>query len=279
MPLAFPRLWRLASINNITELHLADHSSLDALTDQLPAGFYTTFRTYANCTRALDLEKHLNRLYQPVRSPKVTRLELRALLLLLLDQFTNEARLRLIMTTLGSLFVAIEDLVPLPTEIYANGVRVATTDLEREHPRLKSTSFIRRSALQRKQITGKDVFELLLVSNGLILEGLTSNFFYVKAGVLGTALKDVLLGVTRRIIIRLARQLEISLKFSPLRCDQLSLISEAFITSSSRAVVPVVRINDHPVGQGTPGPVTRKLSKCYESYVINHAESISKRRQ
>ena len=56
--------------------------------------------------------------------------------------------------------------------------------------------------------------------------------------------------------------------------DQLPAALEAFITSSSRGIVPVVRIDDLTVGQGSPGPVTRELMAAYESYVLERAERI-----
>lgn len=171
--------------------------------------------------------------------------------------------------------MAIEPLRPLPAEIYLRGVKVVTTGIERQNPRLKSTSFISASQNARKQIAGSDIFEALLVRNGLIMEGMTSNFFYVLRGRLGTARKDILLGVTRRTVLRVARGSGISILYRPLKREQVPALEEAFITSSSRGIVPVVRIDGTIVGEGSPGSVTKELSNAYDEYVIRHAELIS----
>jgi branched-chain amino acid aminotransferase len=103
---------------------------------------------------------------------------------------------------------------------------------------------------------------------------MTSNFFYVRGGVLYTAQRDVLLGVTRTMVIRAARGREVDVRYGALKLSQLSDVSEAFITSSSRGVVPVIQIDDVKVGQGSPGKVTRRLMRTYEEYVLSHAEKI-----
>ena len=181
-------------------------SSLDAVTRQLPDGYYSTFRTYDGCRRVLGLKAHLRRLYDPVTSPEVSASFLRRQLNLLLEHFApDEARVRVIMTKQGKVYVAAEPLKPLSAEIYENGVRVETTQIHRDSPRLKSTAFIGASNSERKHIAQEGIFEALLVKNGKILEGMTSNFFYVKDNILYTAQHGILLGVTRRTVIHLAR--------------------------------------------------------------------------
>jgi branched-subunit amino acid aminotransferase/4-amino-4-deoxychorismate lyase len=64
------------------------------------------------------------------------------------------------------------------------------------------------------------------------------------------------------------------LKYQPLKRDQLEMIDEAFITSSSRGIVPVIQIDHVTIGQGSPGPVTNQLIIAYEEYVIQRAEKI-----
>ncbi|MCI0607494.1 MAG: aminotransferase class IV [Anaerolineae bacterium] len=292
-----------------------DATSLDSVTRQLPDGYYSTFRTYDECTRVLGLKSHLRRLYDPVSTPEVNASELRRGLITLLEPFRpDEARVRVIMTKQGQLYVAIEPLTPLPPEIYDNGVRVETTEMQRHSPRLKSTAFIGTSEAERKHIAQEGIFEALLVKNGRILEGMTSNFFYVKdtraersderssrsvdeaqvahqtrasstglrlalspsaqRDVLYTAQRDVLLGVTRRTVIRLAQGRGLEVKYQPLKLDQISDVREAFITSSSRGVVPVIQIDEATIEQGRPRQITRMLMSAYDEYVLEHAEKI-----
>lgn len=282
------RAWHITS-KQAEQIEFPEKSSLDSITRQLPEGFYSTFRTYAQGSRVIGLNAHLRRLYQPVKSPDVDQAILREQLTLLLKNYQHEARVRMMMTKQGQLYVAIEPLKQLPREIYEMGVRVETIEMSRESPRLKSTAFISASQDERKHIAREGMFEALMVKNGKILEGMTSNFFYIKEvprperseersfsalRVLCTARRDVLLGVTRRTVIRVARGMGLDLKYQPLRRDQLEIAREAFLTSSSRGIVPVIQIDRVTVGEGRVGGITRQLSAAYEAYVLEKAEEI-----
>lgn len=254
-----------------------DASSLDEVTRLLPDGYYSTFRTFDGCRRVLGLDAHLQRLYEPVSSPRVNESLLRRQLRALLEPYPpEEARVRAIMTKQGEVYVAIEPLKPLPRDVFEKGVQVETVELRREHPHLKSTTFIMRSDSERKHIAQEGIFEALLVKDGKILEGMTSNFFYVlrRDAYVCTAQDDILLGVTRQTVIDILRGRGLEIKYQPLKLEQVSTADEAFITSSSRGIVPVVKIDNMTIGQGRPGPVTKQLIEAYETYVIEKAEKI-----
>ena len=281
------RTWKIDH-TTIDEIYFPDPSSLDAITRQLPDGFYSTFRTYDGCTRVIGLTAHLRRL------PKVDASSLRRSLLSLLESFRpGEARVRVMMTKLGGLYVSIEPLKLLPQEVYEKGVRVETTTIQRDSPRIKSTTFISASDKERKHIAELGIFEALMVKNGRILEGMTSNFFYIlraersderqretkskraqREVILYTAQRDILLGVTRTMVLRAARGRGVDVRYQPLRLDQLSAVDEAFITSSSRGIVPVVQIDETRVGRGSIGRITKMLMHAYDEYVLKHAEVI-----
>jgi len=267
------RTWKITK-TKLDEIHFDDEASLDAVTRQLPDGFYSTFRTYDACTRVIGLSAHLRRL------PTADASLLRPSLLLLLQPFLpDEARVRVMETRSGEVYIAIEPLKLLPREVYENGVRVETAAIQRINPRIKSTTFIAASDAERKHIAQEGIFEALLVKNGRILEGMTSNFFYVaQVGNLrcvGTARKDILLGVTRSMVIRAARGRDVEVRYRALKLDQLSGVKEAFITSSSRGVVPVVQIDDVVIEEGRVGQITIELMRAYEEYVLSHAEKIA----
>jgi branched-chain amino acid aminotransferase len=206
--------------------------------------------------------------------PVVSSEVLRSRLAKVLGDYPDEARIRLVLTKSGEIYIALTPLSPLPPEIYLHGVKVVTSEVQRESPRLKSTAFIAASQNIRTQIAGSEVFEALLVQNNAILEGMTSNFFYIKEGVLGTARKNILLGVTRRSVIRVIRESGFSILYHPLKREQVPALSEAFLTSSSRGIVPIIQIDDTPVREGIPGQITKTLMRGYQDYVRSHAELI-----
>lgn len=258
--------------------------SADELTRQLPQGFYTTFRTLAGGTKVLDLASHLKRLYQPAQEqgirPIISVQGLRSLIGQLAgERSPNESRIRLIMSASdfpGTVYVLIEPFQSPNPSIYREGVHVICRALERATPRLKSTRFIEISQSAR-QLVQADIFEVLMMRRGYILEGMTSNFFYIRNGNLGTARREVLLGVTRRTVLQVARGSGFSIFYRPMKWEQLPALAEAFLTSSSRGIVPIVQIDDVTVGEGIPGPITKKLMDGYTSYVMRHAERIDPR--
>jgi branched-chain amino acid aminotransferase len=266
----------------IHELTLADMSSLDAVSRQLPQGLYSTFRTYADKTKVLGFGMHLRRLYDPLAAlavnPAVSPLELRSALREVLKNYAvGEVRVRISLSTTesaGKVFLALEPLQAPAETVYQRGVRVVLSPVERKNPRLKTTSFIGSSAEARKSILMNDVYEALMVRNSCILEGLTSNFYAVKNGTIITARDGVLLGVTRRYVLRLARAHGIGLEYRPLRVEELPEIDEAFITSSGRGVVPVTEIDGQPVKAGQVGEIARLLRRAYDEYVLQKAEKI-----
>jgi len=217
-------------------------------------------------------------LFKPARSqdikPSVRPEELRRILAGTLQGFTDEARVRLILSKNGEIYLVLTPLKTLPQEVYRNGVKVITTNVHRESPRLKSTSFIADSESIRRQIATSDVFEALLLRKDSILEGVTSNFFYVKDGCLGTARNRILLGVTRRTVIKVGRGIGLGVIYRLLQREQIPEVDEAFLTSSSRGIVPIIQIDQVTIGKGGPGEITRQLIEVYNDYVVRHAEVV-----
>jgi branched-subunit amino acid aminotransferase/4-amino-4-deoxychorismate lyase len=172
------------SLQNTVEVETSA-STLDGMTAALPVGFYTTFSTLAAGTKVLGLQTHLDRLFIPAKDmglkPAVDEKFLRAKIAEIVQaNLPNESRVRLILTKdEGRVYVAFQPFITPPQEIYENGVHVITSDVSRTDPRIKGTDFISKSAEQRKLVTG-DVYEILLVHNGKILEGMTSNFYAVQ---------------------------------------------------------------------------------------------------
>jgi branched-chain amino acid aminotransferase len=186
----------------------------------------------------------------------------------------QEARVRLILDTSkepGEIYILLQELWALPPEVYQEGVRVSISRGSRKKPLLKQTTYIGESASERKRLSA-EIFEILLTHNGRILEGITSNFFYIRDSELGTAGRGVLSGVTREAVLTIARQAGIRVRYKALTLREIPEIDEAFITSSSRGVVPVVQIADQLVRNGRVGKTTKRLMNLYEQQISDIAE-------
>ena len=269
------------SRSSIEQLHF-DLLDFDSITMELPPGLYTTFRTYAERTKVIGLRAHLNRLYLPAKAEDIAVVQNQALFRETLTDMLKslqpyEARVRLILDMskeAGEIYVLLQPLRTLPSEVYRDGVRVDISIGNRGKPSLKQTAFIAESSFERKRLGG-EIFEILLTHNGRILEGMTSNFFYVRGGELYTAGRGVLSGVTRQTVITIARQAGIRVRYKALTLREIPEIDEAFITSSSRGVVPVAQIIDQPVGNGKVGETTKQLISLFEQKISSVVESIT----
>jgi D-alanine transaminase len=113
-------------------------------------------------------------------------------------------------------------------------------------------------------------FEAVMVRNGFITEGTSSNFFAVKDGVLWTypAGNLILKGITRTIIMeRLAKDLALHILEKPFAPNFIDGAAEAFLCGTSTEIMPVVNVNGKKVGDGLPGPLTRRLQQAYRQLI------------
>lgn len=278
MALAGVRTFRLDR-QGLCEMNVPGET-LDQVSLHLPAGTYTTFRTYQG-NRFLRLNCHLARLEnsnQLLGHPiPVAQEPIRHALaeILRLTGFA-ESRFRVTVSLTsngepGDVYLCVEPFIPWPERLYQEGVRCVTHFLPRREPRAKSTDFIVPSRRVRQALQ-PGIHEVLIVDEGgRILEGLSSNFFAVMEGTLYTAGEGVLEGVTRSLILEIAHEM-LPIRLEPVTREQIAALSEAFITSSSREVVPVVEIDGIPIGKGAPGPLARELLWRYRRRVWEELE-------
>lgn len=249
-------------------------STLDEVSRQLPEGTYTTVRTF-NKNRFLRLDAHLDRLEESARvlgkALQLDRCRLRQALAEVLTRTDfRESRLRITVPldaeASSTVYITVERFNNIPPELYETGVHAITMLIARASPRAKATGFIIPSRTLKAGLPC-DIYEVLMVTgDGQILEGFTSNFFAFIDGRLVTAEEGVLPGITRSIVLELAEERFVIERRAP-RLAELVEFDEAFITSSSRGVLPVVMINAQVIGTGQPGPWTTWLGRRYERYV------------
>ena len=113
---------------------------------------------------------------------------------------------------------------------------------------------------------------ILLDQKGRLTEGTASNLFLVLRGrILTPPVPDGgLPGITREVVIELARSEGVAVEETPLPAGRVDEAEEVFLTNTSWEVLPVVSVDDRPVGDGVPGPVTRRLQGVYRKRI--HSE-------
>ncbi|MSR61939.1 MAG: hypothetical protein EXS08_05795 [Planctomycetes bacterium] len=252
------------------------------LFDGLPLGVYSALRTFGH-DRFLGLELHFERtdrslelLGWPERLP---RARLAAAIDAAVRAFPEpEAFVRFdclaaAPTALGTderLLLALSPFTPVPERCLEEGVTVRFSPLRRARPLIKVASFV----VERRPypLGRQDAFEHLLVDEaGHILEGTSSNFVALQGRTLRLAGDEALQGVTQRIVAELGRALGLESRREALRREELAEIDEAFLTGSTRGVVPVVAVEEQRIGSGQPGPFTRRLLQAYYAHAEQHA--------
>jgi branched-subunit amino acid aminotransferase/4-amino-4-deoxychorismate lyase len=144
---------------------------------------------------------------------------------------------------------------------YRRGVKLITYEHQRELSAAKSNDYITAVNIQSLRRQAGAV-EILYTFEGKVLEATTSNFFIVKGDRLITAKKDVLIGIVRGKVLRLAKKF-LDVEERIVKVSELKTADEAFITSTFRKVLPVVRINNLVIGSGKVGQKTKLLMEQY----------------
>jgi branched-chain amino acid aminotransferase len=160
---------------------------------------------------------------------------------------------------------------PTP-EMFAKGVTVAIVSITRNSPlaidpAVKSGNYLNNVLALGEARRRCKAYEAILCSgDGSIAEGSTSNVFLVAAGEVRTPPAEVgiLDGITRAKVIELCGANQIPFSQRRISPDELRGADEVFITSATRGVLPVTAIDESPVGEGLPGPVTRRLMALYD---------------
>ena len=237
---------------------------------------FESLRTYNR--RPFHLDEHLTRLY---RSAELIELEIpwsrdqiTAIVQEIIARNTyKHASIRLLVTggetedsilPVGkpTLAVLISPLGERDMERFAQGYKLITTSLQRIAPEAKTTSYLAaiRALKEAKRRHAADA--LFVNGQGHVLEATRSNFFIFRGDTLVTPRAGVLIGITRNVVLELARG-RFPIEERPILREELPQADEAFITSSSREIVPIVQIDDLVIGDGRPGKRTYELEQRF----------------
>jgi branched-chain amino acid aminotransferase len=160
---------------------------------------------------------------------------------------------------------------------YEKGVNLIIPNIERNakrstDPNIKSGNYLNNvlAYMEAKKLGAYDA--LMLNAQGHVTEGTTNNIWFVCNNELYTPDLSVglLKGITREMILHLTQQLGLKVSQGAYTVEKLKTASEAFLTSSTREIVPVVKIDDWSVGDGKPGAITKKVHQAYRQFVQAH---------
>ena len=237
---------------------------------------FESLRTYDR--RPFHLDEHLDRLYSSAEQIELdipwSREEISALVREAIARNPyRHASIRILVTGgVGedgilpsgkpTLSVLITPLPERDMERFARGYKLITTRFQRVSPEAKTTSYV--SAVRAlKEAARQGAEDALFVNEqGHVMEATRSNFFIFKGDTLITPRENVLIGITRNEVLELARG-RFNVEERPILLEELAQADEAFITASSKEIMPVVQIDDLVIGNGKPGPRTTELEQRF----------------
>lgn len=245
----------------------------------LPLGVYSAFRSY-EFNKFLGLSAHIARTKQSIKllnwAYSLDEERLRQSLHEIMSQYPQpNARVRFdvlaepieVAGETTRLLIGASSFAGIPEQYYTDGVKVGFAEtLNRESPLVKTAVFV--SEREKFPIGTAENYERLLINEaGDILECTSANFFAVQQGTIYTANDGVLEGITRKIILQLIEALNMPLILQAPNVKNIADFEEAGLSSSSRAIIPVVQIGSQVIGNGRPGPIMQKLLRSYQAYV------------
>jgi D-alanine transaminase len=167
-----------------------------------------------------------------------------------------------------TVFMMVQPLASPSKEAVENGVACVTApDFRWEKCHIKSTSLL-GNVLARQISFEAGATETILLRDGFVTEASSSNVFVVKDGVVAAPPQDnlILLGITYDLVVRLAAEGAVKLEIRPIAESELRSADEVWLSSSTKEVLAVTRIDGKPVGAGKPGPAFRRMHALFQEY-------------
>lgn len=251
-------------------------------------GIYEVFRLYQGVI--FEQEAHLDRLYKSIAEIKMelrwSREELSGMLEQLAAELGAEDGILYLQFTRGEakrahIFPEMCEAVMLgyceplirPADSIENGIAVITLeDVRWLRCNIKSLNLL-PNTLAKQEAAEAGAKEAILIRSGdTVTECTSSNLLIVKDGTIYTHPNSNLIldGITKQVVHRLAAQQNIPYVEQTFGKEMLLSADEAFITSTTMEVTPIITIDDQPVGTGVPGAITRQLQQAYWQEVEQH---------
>jgi branched-chain amino acid aminotransferase len=163
-------------------------------------------------------------------------------------------------------FILTHELTPPPADLYLTGTKLLTKRHLREVPEAKTTNYL-TMLRHRDDVLASGALDLLYHDGEYIAEAASASFYVVRDGVIRAPHSDVLWGTVGSLVLELAAENH-EVLLGAVTLDEAFGADEAFLTSTTRGVLPVVQLDDRAIGDGTVGPVTRDLIAAYERVLL-----------
>jgi D-alanine transaminase/branched-chain amino acid aminotransferase len=169
-----------------------------------------------------------------------------------------------------NLFILIEDLPQYPAWYSTKGIKLMLCEHKREMSRIKTINYLTAIHLadERRKHKAQDT---LYCHEGKILETTRNNFFLFQGNTLVTSGDDVLQGITRKVVLELARG-KFKVEVRDVLKEEINRCTECFVTGTTRGVTPVVQIDKTKIGNGKAGKNTKELIKMFEEKVAEECK-------
>ena len=158
-----------------------------------------------------------------------------------------------------------------PNEVYENGASLMLYHYHRDFPTIKSLYYATTVALQ-SEWKAKGHIDVLYHNGVEISEVSRSNVFIFKNGRLKTNVDGVLGGITRMHVLK-AAQPHFEIEIGAISLDQLLQADEVFITSTTKKMLPIVKLDDRLIGDGKPGSSTKRLIGIFDQYIEDYLKA------
>lgn len=176
----------------------------------------------------------------------------------------------------SSLFIVVDKIRLYPQEDYENGLTLVTTAIRRNvndamPPQVKSLNYL-NNILAKLDANRQNAAEaIFLNTQGYVAEATADNIFVVSSGTVKTPLvtDGALPGITRETVLELCAQGDIPCTECHITLYDLFSADECFVTGTAARVVPVTTIDGRSIGDGYPGPVTKKIMQSFASHCFN----------
>ena len=166
-------------------------------------------------------------------------------------------------------FVVTQSTFTIDQNAQERGIKVISVNHQRQLSDIKTIDYLMAIKLL-PQMKERGAQDILYYNNEGITECPRANFFIVtKSGEILTPRDNVLSGISRQKILQLSGN-EFTIKACDISLQDVYNAEEAFISSTTKNILPIVAIDEHSFGDGTPGPVTRRLRKRYDELIEKH---------